>query len=99
MRRRSSTVELANFFFEPLQLHLQPADLLVEFLLAFLRLRGVRLAGEHLGQPLRGFLLPLADLDWMHAMPGGDRVNRLDALQGIKSNLGFELGTVLTSLL
>jgi hypothetical protein len=28
-------------------------------------------------------LLPLADLHRMHAALGGDRVNRLDALQGI----------------
>jgi hypothetical protein len=35
----------------------------------------------------------------MHPVLGGDRVNRLDALQGIKPNLGFELGTVLTTFL
>jgi hypothetical protein len=35
----------------------------------------------------------------MNAMPGGNRVNRVDALQGIKTNLGFEPGTVLASFL
>ena len=33
----------------------------------------------------------------MHAVFGGNRMDRVDALQGIKTNLGFELGTVLTS--
>jgi hypothetical protein len=30
-------------------------------------------------------------------MPGGNGVNRVDALQGIKTNLGFKMGTVLTA--
>jgi transposase InsO family protein len=32
-------------------------------------------------------------------MPGGNGVNRVDALQGIKTNLGFKMGTVLTAFL
>jgi hypothetical protein len=34
----------------------------------------------------------------MHAVLGGNGMDRLDALQGFKTNLGFELGTVLASL-
>jgi hypothetical protein len=41
MRRRWSTVELASFFFKPLQLHLQPSDLLEQLLLAGLGRRGI----------------------------------------------------------
>lgn len=35
----------------------------------------------------------------MHAVFGGDRVERLDPLQGFEPDLGFELGTVQTSFL
>jgi hypothetical protein len=35
----------------------------------------------------------------MHAVFGGDCVDRVDALQGIKTHLSFELGTVLTAFL
>lgn len=41
----------------------------------------------------------IKNLHRMHAALGGDRVNRLDAFQGIKPDLGFELGTVLTTFL
>ena len=47
-RRRSSTLELASFVFEAFELHPQPADLLIELLLALLACFrvGVRLAGN-----------------------------------------------------
>ena len=35
----------------------------------------------------------------MHLVPGGDRVDRLDALEGLKPDLGFELGTECTTFL
>src|ERR1700722_5810529 len=101
MRRRSSTLELASFFFEPFQLHLQAPDLLVELLLALLgRLRVVvRLAGKHLGKLLSYLLLPLAHLYRMDLVLGGYGVNRLDALQGFQADTGFQIGTMLTAFL
>src|ERR1017187_9177546 len=101
MRRRSSTLELASFFFEPFELHLQAADLLVELLLSLLGSLCVvvRLAGKDLGKPLGYLLLPLAHLHRMDLVLGGYRVNRLDALQGFKADTGFQIGTLLTAFL
>jgi hypothetical protein len=92
MPRRWSTVELASFYFKPFQLHLQTSDLLEQLVLAGLggRRIGIGLAGEHFRQPLRHLLLPLAHLHRMHPVLGGDRVDRLDPLQGIEPDLGFE---------
>src|SRR5690606_4939534 len=76
MRRRWSTLKLASFFFKPLQLHLQPPDLLEQLLLAGLRrcCVGVRFAGEDFGQSLGCFPFPLAHLHRMHSVLRGDGV-------------------------
>lgn len=57
------------------------------------------LAGEHLRQPLRRLLPQLAHLHRMHLELRRDGVDRIDALQGFKTYLGFQIGTVLTSFL
>jgi len=59
----------------------------------------VRLSGEHLRQPLHRLLLQLAHLHRVHLVPRRDRVLRLDALEGLKTYPGFQIGTVLTSFL
>jgi len=48
---------------------------------------------------ITSLLLQLRRLDGVDAMPGGDGVDRVDALPGIKTNLRFELGTMLTAFL
>ena len=101
MRRRSSTLELASFFFEPFQLHLEPADLLKQLLLSLLGLLGilVRLTGEHFRQPFRRLLLPLAHLNRVNLKLRRDGVDWLNALERFKINFGFQIWTVLTSFL
>ena len=54
-----------NFFFQPLDLHVEPSDLLVEFGLdgqALVPLAAAAVAEERLGA-VEELLLPLADLD------------------------------------
>jgi len=41
----------------------------------------------------------LAHLNRMHPVLGGDHVDRLDPLQGIESDLSFELGAMQTTFL
>src|SRR5688572_22077366 len=101
MRRRCSTLELASFFFKPVQLHLQTSDLAIQLVFARLgvgRLR-VRLARKDLGQPFGHLFLPLAHLHGMHLVLRRNGMHRLDALQGFETNLSFEFWTMLASFL
>jgi hypothetical protein len=95
MRRRYSTLELASFF-APLQLHLQPSDLLKQLPLPFHSKFGITvvaaLAREHLPQPLPGFLIQLAHLDRMNLIPPDDRYDSLDSLSGFKTHRTFRSG-------
>jgi hypothetical protein len=50
--------------------------------------------GEQLTGALQQLLLPLAHLDWVDAMVGGDLLDRLAATDRLHGNLGLELGTV-----
>jgi hypothetical protein len=88
-----------QLFFEPLELHLEFADLGVELLLALLRGEciGVGLFGEDLRQPLGYLLLSLVDLRRMHPMLGGDGVDRIDVLERFQPDLGLQRGTMLAS--
>ena len=97
---RFSAVELRRFFFKPLELHLELADLLKKLRLPrgrfghawrCLRREDLRQAFEHL-------LFPLAYLHWMHLVLGGYQMHRLYAFKRFQPYLGFELGTELTSV-
>ena len=101
MPRRSSTPKWTDFFFKPLQFHLQAADLLEEFLLTIQGRRRVELgfAAEHLRQTFGEFLLPLAHLHRVQSVPCRNGVHRLDALEGFERNFGFQFGTMLTTFL
>jgi hypothetical protein len=101
MRRSSSVPKWADFFFEPLELHLQPADLLVEFLFARLGGCGVGVGrlGEERRQPLGHLLFPEAHLRGMHPVPRRNGVHRVDVLERFQPDLGFQRGTMQTSFL
>ena len=69
MHSRLDSIESGNFFFQPAQLHLKPADLLVQF-----RHQGVlvldlsaAIVRKHFRRPFHQPLLPLPDLRRMHA--------------------------------
>src|SRR5208337_589461 len=79
INRRNSVIELGSFFFEPLQLDLQPADLLVQVVqkgLAIFPLAIVRFRKDQLdiGQKLA---LPLAHQVAMHSVLARQFADRL----------------------
>ena len=84
-------------FFEPLQLHLKPADLLEQ-----LRLLGLPLVlvlsllapDEQLAGSIEQLPLPLAHLDRVDGVVGGDLLDRLAATDRLHGDPGLELGTV-----
>src|SRR4030042_3938770 len=79
---RLASIVAGSFFFEPLKLHLESPDLLIEFsLLCFLLplLLSAR-PGEQAGATLQQLLLPLADLVRMYLILTGQLVDRLGAL-------------------
>src|SRR5208282_2639034 len=89
---RSSVIELGSFFFEPLQLDLQPADLLVQVVqqgLAILPLAIVRLSKDKLdiGQKLA---LPLAHQVAMHGVLARQLADRLVASHRRQCHLRLE---------
>ena len=84
-----------SFFFEPLVLHLQPADLLVELgFVILLRTRGLP-ALEEAGGAVEEVAFPVADLRGVDAEAGGELLGGLDALVGFEGDLRLEVGGVL----
>src|SRR5579862_1576160 len=64
---RRDSIELDSFFFEPLQLHLQPTDLLVQFgHLVLIVARWLARSGKDLGSAVQQPTLPLVNLCRMH---------------------------------
>ena len=69
MHSRLKSIESGNFFFQPRRLHLQPADLLVQFgdqSILILHLATL-VAGEQLHRTVEQLFFPLPDLGRMHA--------------------------------
>jgi len=100
-----TAIRAAETFFEPFQLHLQPADLLEQ--LGFLGLPLVqKLSFLALGEKLAGSVqqlpFPLAHLDRVDDVAGSDLLDRLATTDRLHGNPGLELGAVgaaLTQLL
>ena len=93
---RLALTESGNFFFHPLQFHLEAPNLLVELHLLFLRLPVVAgpIAVEERVPRIQQLTLPLADLRGMHAVRTGQFVDRLEPLSGFHGQLELKLGTV-----
>jgi hypothetical protein len=90
-------ITAAETFFEPLQFHLQPADLLEQlrlFGLAFLFVLCLLASGEQLAGALQQLPLPLAHPDGMDRMISGDLLDRLSATDRLHGDLGLELGAM-----
>ena len=84
--------EDGSFFFEPLQLHLEPADLLEQLGLAGLGVRRGRLgrAPEDALRPGQELLLPAVDERRVDAVVPGQLVDRPVPLEGGQGDLGLE---------
>ena len=88
-----------SLFFEPLQLHLQPADLLEQLTLLGLPLVLVLFFGfvaprEQLTGAIQQLPLPLAHLDRVDGVVGGNLLERLAATDRLHGDLGLERGTM-----
>src|SRR5262249_22638706 len=86
------SLEAGDFFFQPLELHLEPADLLVELgldRLALVAIAAAAVAEERL-DAVEELLLPLADLDRVDLIRRGELRQGLGLLGGLESDLGLE---------
>src|ERR1700730_15292500 len=97
IKRRRASIPLGNFFFEPLQLHLEPADLLVQ--LGHLRLRfppGPPFARsrEQRLQAVQGLPLPRVNLRGMNSKTTRQLTDRVSLFDRRQRHLGFEASTV-----
>src|SRR5581483_871309 len=83
-----------NFFFQPLDLHLEPADLLVELGLDRLAVVVVAAASvlEEGLDPVQELLLPLADLDRVDLEGRGQLGQGLGLLDSLQGDLRLETG-------
>jgi len=87
----------AEIFFEPLQLHLQLADLLEQLSLLDLALAGVLAlfaSGEQLAGSIEELSLPLAHLDRVDGVISGDLLDRLAATNRLHGDSSLELRAV-----
>jgi len=90
-------IRATETFFEPLQLHLQTSDLLEQLSLLGLPLLlvlGVLAPAEQLAGSVQQLPLPLAHLDRVDGVVGGDLLDCLAATDRLHGDPGFELGAV-----
>ena len=93
--RSSRASELLRLFFQPLQLHLELADLLEQLSLLSLRLVAT---DEQVAGAIQQLLLPLAHLDRVDRVVGGNLLERLATTDRLHGDPGLELGAVGASL-
>src|SRR2546423_2482125 len=89
---RWASTEAGSFFFDPVQLHFEPADLLIELGLHGLVILGSRLAAvaEQLLGAGQELLLPGVDQGGVDAVLAGQFVDRPVPLEGRQSHLSLE---------
>jgi hypothetical protein len=90
-------VRATEIFFEPLQFHLEHADLLEQLSLLGLALAAVLAllaTGEQLTGAIQELPLQLAHLDGMDGVISGDLLDRLATTDRLHGDSGFEFGTV-----
>src|SRR5438094_6085765 len=88
---RLSLTELGSFFFDPIQLHLQPTDLLEQLCrLEVFRLLRDTSPLKHRRSLIEQPTLPLMNLSRMNSMPLRQLTHRLAFLQRIQRNARLE---------
>src|SRR6202044_892022 len=94
MSARLASTEAGNAFFQPLDLHVEPADPLVELGLerrVVTRVAATAVAEEGFGA-VEELLLPLADLDGEDLVRLGEFGDGPGLLGGLQGDLGLECG-------
>ena len=90
-------IKAAETFFELLQLHLQTTHLLEQLGLlglALILVLALLAPGEQLAGTIEQLPLPLAHLDRVDGVFGGDLLDRLAATDCLHGDPGLELGTM-----
>jgi len=90
-------IRATETFFEPLQLHLQPPDLLEQLGLLglpFLLALALLAPGEQLAGAIEELPFPLAHLNRVDGVIGGDLLDRLAATDRLHGDPGLELRAV-----
>ena len=94
MHFRLSSMDIARFFFQPVQLHFEPADLLIQRRCERIWINFRSRSAKDLRNPLEQLSLPLANLNRSHFMLAGQLVYGLIPFVGFQCYLGLELGLV-----
>src|SRR4051812_27254025 len=94
---RNSSIEHTDFFFEPVQLHLQPPNLLVERVARSFPVPPFATVHEKLRKLFQRTLPPFRNLDRMHLELRTQLTQRLLAAHRLDRNPRFELRTILLS--
>lgn len=95
--RRSRASKQLRLYIQPLQLYFVLADLLEQLSLlamAFVLGLGLLAPGEQVAGALQQLLLPLAHLNRVHRMVGGNLLERLATTDRLHGDLGLELGAM-----
>src|SRR4051812_12898176 len=94
---RNSSIEHTDFFFKPVQLHLQPPNLLVERVARSFPVPPFATVHEKLRKLFQRTLPPFRNLDGMHLELRTQLAQRLLAAHRLDRNPSFELRTILLS--
>lgn len=94
-------MDAGSFFFQPLQLHLEAANLLVELVLERFSTRRylISLRGENITYPFLELLLPLAHLSRVDTMLASNLVHRPQPFERFERYFGLEVPTVSLTLI
>jgi hypothetical protein len=100
MSARFSSMDRFCFFFQPVPLHFQLADLLLETanegFLTFGLIASSR--REELGQSIQGLLFPLGNLCWVNGVLSGYLIGRFVSLDGFQCHPRLQVAAVGVSL-
>lgn len=89
---RLASIEEGSFFFQPLEFHLQAANLFVEFGFVVILLGAGASLGEEFGRCVEQLPFPVCNLGGMDPEAGRQRGGGVVALERFEGDFGFELG-------
>ena len=98
IKLRLVSVEEGSFFFQPLEFHLQAANLFVEFGFVVVLLGALASVGEQIRRSVEQLAFPVSNLAGMDGESGRERGSGFEAFERFEGDFGFELGGALFTL-
>lgn len=95
---RLASIEEGSFFFQPLQFHLQAANVFVEFGFMGVLLGTWAPLGEEFRCSVEQLAFPVCNLAGVDRESGRERGGGFEAFEGFEGDFGFELGRALFTL-